>query len=186
MFLAALQPRTLLILIVLTFLVTLLGAYVYLLNRDVLEIAHLRDEKHQILGEFEREKTQTGDAQIRRLRSEIAKLDAAVYGQGGQMSPTQLVSYVIRKLDDLSARHDIQLMSIQPEARTHVRLFEETPFAVAVKGSYFRLYAWLQDVERALSPMVVKQFRITPRDGEDTPLTMTLRIVSYRLLEDEA
>lgn len=178
------EPRLFFILVAFAFTVTLLGAYLYLFKREVLEISRLRAEKHEILDEFELQKAQLADTRIRALQAEVAELGTALYGQGGQMTPSQLISYVIAKLDGLSSRRGVQLLSIRPEARSQIALFEETPFSIEVKGAYRELYAWLQDAERELHPMVVKQFQIAPAGRAGGSLAMTVRVVSYRALED--
>ena len=60
--------------------------------------------------------------------------------------------------------------------------FTEMPFDVEVTGRYFDLFAWLQDAERELRPMVVKQFQLIPHPQEKL-LQMSLRVVSYQPLE---
>lgn len=180
------EPRTLLMLIVSMFLITLLGAYGLLFKPELAELAHLQAEKRELIKDLQRGEGATGETRMRHLQAEIDRLQGVLHGLAGDVTASQLVAHVISRLDAVSARHSVQLVSVQPGARSRLQWFEEMPFAIEVQGTYGDLYAWLQDAERQLRPMVVRQFQIAPRDRDGTEVALALRMVSYRSLEDGA
>ncbi|MGF1613425.1 MAG: hypothetical protein ACFCVA_05805 [Gammaproteobacteria bacterium] len=182
----ATEPRTLLIVVASMFLITLLGAYGLLFKPELAELVQLEAEKRELIRDVQGGEGPTGETRMRHLQAEIDRLQGVLQGLAGPMTPSHLVAHVIGQLDAVSARHSVQLVSVQPGARSRVQWFEEMTFAIEVQGAYGDLYAWLQDAERQLRPMVVRQFQIAPRDREGGGVTLALRMVSYRSLEDGA
>ena len=176
-------PRTLAIALTGVFVTTVLGAYFLLFDGDLKEFSRLtRTHSDSVRSMAATQRDATDDAQIAGLIDQIEGLKMQLYGEGGkgaQRPVSQMTSYVIGRLDQLSSRHGVQLESVRPGERGQVLSFAEVPFDVEVTGEYFDLFAWLLDAEQALRPMIVKQFHLRPASGADG-LQMKLRVVSYR------
>lgn len=123
--------------------------------------------------------------QISALSQRSTELRDALYGNAADIPRSEIESFVVRSLDEISRRHGVRLRGITPDLPTPAWLFEELPYSVQVEGSYFAVHEWLYDVERDLRPMVVKQFEISPsRDSQE--VIMDLRVVAYRATEGAA
>lgn len=118
------------------------------------------------------------------LQKEVATLRSELEGDAGQVPAEQIESFVVGALDRISEEHGVQLISIQPSPSSSILMFEELPYSVSVRGSYFGLHRWLYDVEEDLRPMVVKQFEMRP--SRDSGLvTLELRVVAYRTTAED-
>ena len=120
-----------------------------------------------------------GAIAISATESELESIRKALYGGASELAPEKLESFVIDRLDRISVQRDVALMSVKPDESDTVLMFDEFPYDVDVSGDYFAIYAWLQDVEEELRPMIVKQFALDP-DGKGGRVKMKLRLVSYR------
>jgi type IV pilus assembly protein PilO len=176
------QPRIVALVMLAALGLTLLGSYLYLLKGPMADFSRLREQRATSVEELNKENRDLDGAAIVRLERQIETLKDRLYGKGGSLSPSDMVPYVIGQLDRIARHQGVQLESVKPGEMQTVLMFEEVPFDVQVQGAYRPIYAWLQEVERELRPMVVKQFRITPASNSGR-LQMTLRIVSYRFSE---
>ena len=155
-----------------------LGSYLYLFKNSLAEYA-LMKETRTMLQETEDSDTQLAGAISDRQR-QVEALLKRLQGESSPLPVNQLVTLTIDRLDHIAAHHDIQLVSVTPDEPKPVASLEELPFSIEVVGKYQHLAGWLHEVEKDLSPMVVKQFEIIPLSGEE-PLSMRVEIVSYRL-----
>lgn len=143
---------------------------------DQLRHNHARAQAASISG------TNQAALEIEALSSRSQELRDALYGDAAEVPRSEIESFVVRSLDEISRRHGVELRAITPDLPTAAWLFEELPYSVQVEGSYFAVHEWLYDVERDLRPMVVKQFEISPsRDSQE--VIMDLRVVAYRATE---
>jgi Tfp pilus assembly protein PilO len=117
--------------------------------------------------------------EIAALTERSEALRDSLYGDVGDVPRSEIESFVVRSLDEISTRHGVALRGITPDVPTAAWLFEELPYSVRVEGSYFAVHQWLYDVEQDLRPMVVKQFEILP-SRESRKVIMDLRVVAYR------
>ncbi len=113
------------------------------------------------------------------LEREVAALGDQLYGGTGGVPRSQIESFVVDSLDRISSRQGVELLGITPDLPTSIWMFEELPYSVQVRGSFFAIHRWLYEVEEELRPMVVKQFELSPsRDAQGVMLD--LRVVAYR------
>ena len=128
---------------------------------------------------------QGADGEITRLRTELEDLRKRLQGDMANLPLRQMESFIIGRLQGISWRNHIDLLSVNPGMGGRVQVFEEVLFNVRVSGDYFDLYQWLQEVREELGYVVVKQFNITPGASTDKSdrLTATFTIVSYREAE---
>lgn len=178
------EPRMLLSILCSVVGLTITAAYFYLLEAPIKEYVRLHQMADASVTEIRSQQREFSDAQIRELERDVEHLQGTLYGQTPQLSSSEMVSYIIGQLDLLATRHGVQLIGVTPGSVVRVLMFEEIPFDVEVNGSYMQLFDWLQEAERALHPMVVKEFRIGEGTGR-AQLSMNLRVVSYRPYEGE-
>lgn len=121
-------------------------------------------------------------AQLDGLRQEIARLQHGLHGDMGALPAEQMESFIIGKLQDISWRHQLELVSVKPVPGDKVHVFQSTLFDVEVAGDYFQFVAWLQDLHRELGFLAVEQYEMAPADrSQATPrLNVKLHIVAYR------
>lgn len=174
-----LESRTVLLILFSVVALTLAGAYVYLLEAPIKEYVRLVRLSDEAAREVRSERSEIDAARLRRLEREVRDLEEFLYGQTPQHSASEMVSYIIGQLDVLATKHEVQLIGVKPGSVARVLMFEEIPFDVEVSGSYLHLFGWLQEAQRALHPMVLKEFHIAA-GAEDEALRVSLRVVSYR------
>ncbi len=177
--LAQFEPRVILLLLAGGLVITVLGAYAWFFKLDIAEFDRLHQARSESQRDFEAERDRANDERIGALENKIEALRNTLYGNGVDLPGSQMVSYIITQLDRLSVLHGVRLVSVNPGETGEVLAFSEVPFDVEVAGRYLNLYAWLEDAERELRPLVVKQFLLEPRPETDG-LRMNLRLVSYR------
>ena len=157
----------------------LLAAWLYLLKPAVEEYRTVADESSEqgLLAAVE-SAPQTAAA-IARLERETADLRDRLYGGASGVPLREMQAWVIHRLDQLSLEHGVELESVSPGEVGHVLMFDELPYDVRVRGGYFALFAWLNQVEQELRPMSVQSFEIRPEPA-DAAVEMEFRLVSYR------
>ena len=158
---------------------TLLAGYLYLLGPSITRYRELVRASSENALENALESARAGAIAITATQDEIASIRKELYGGASELAPEKLESFVIDRLDRISVQRDVSLMSVTPDDPASVLMFDEFPYEVDVAGDYFALYAWLQDVEEELRPMIVKQFALDP-EGKGGRVKMKLRLVSYR------
>lgn len=171
------QPQMLVFLLASLLLLTITAAYLYLLKKPYSEYR----QSQQTLALLENELV-TGlslSNLIEASEQSIAQLDKQLYGSSQQLPINQVIAFVIGKLDLIADKHNVKLVSVKPGSVENRQIFLELPFIIELTGQYLSLYEWLNDIEKALGPIVVKQFTISPKNSTDDR-QVQLTIVSYR------
>ena len=124
----------------------------------------------------------TLESEMTELNARVESLNHRLHGDMVNLPQNQMESFIIGRLQGVSWRNHVELMSVTPGMGNSVQLFEEVLFNVRVSGDYFDLYQWLQDMREELGYVVVKQFNILPATATDQGqrLTATFTIVAYR------
>ena len=124
--------------------------------------------------------------QLRRIDAEVKDLSRQLHGDMAQLPVKQMESFVIGRLQKVSWRTDVELVSVQPGKGGQVQNFRERLFEVKLNARYHDFFEWLQVVNDELGYIVVKKFEINPsdREFENPRLNLTLTLVSYRIEED--
>ncbi|MFK7896609.1 MAG: type 4a pilus biogenesis protein PilO [Myxococcota bacterium] len=157
-------------------------AFVYLGLRPTWQQYNQLHQSHERAQAVHLPDALNGTTEIETLSRRSLELRDALYGDAAEIPRSELESFVVRALDEISRRHGVKLRAITPAPPSPAWLFEELPYSVQVEGPYFAVHEWLYDVERDLRPMVVKQFEISPtRESQD--VVMELRVVAYRASE---
>ncbi len=123
--------------------------------------------------------------QLKSMEGDVEVLDHKIHGDMADLPAKRLESFVIGRLQQVSTRNNVQLLSVTPRSGETVKMFQEALFEVSISGTYFDLFNWLRDLSRELGFVVVRQYTITPTDSEtkDPTLTAGMTIVSYRQAE---
>ena len=126
-----------------------------------------------------------GDAlerQLTELGQAVDQLGRQLHGDMADLPDKQLEAFVIGRLQNISWRNGMELVSVKPRKGQVVQIFREMLFDVQVSGSYFNLFNWLQGLAEEQGFVVVEHYRIEPQDAtqEDPRLSINLTIVSYR------
>ncbi len=126
---------------------------------------------------------------IAALESEVGSLREEFWGGGISVPRRQLEAFVVNALDRTATQHDVSLLGITPDSSSSIWMFDELPYQVKVSGDYFSIHRWLVDLEDALRPMVIKQFKILPARQRTAAMSqedvvVDLRIVAYRVSEE--
>jgi len=128
---------------------------------------------------------ESGDALVKELpvlKEEVERLGRKLHGDMANLPDKQLESFIIGRLQGISWRNQVELVSVKPRKGQVVQIFREILFDVEITGDYFDLFTWLQSLAKELGFVVVKQYVIRPLDsGKESPrLSANLTIVSYR------
>lgn len=122
------------------------------------------------------------DQQLQARHASIEELKFRLHGDMANLPLKQVESYVIGKLQKISWRNDVELLSVQPAAGQQVQIFKEVVFNVELVGDYDSIYRWLWDAKNELGFVVVKEYGMRRRDNadEDPQLLTTVSLASYR------
>lgn len=123
--------------------------------------------------------------QLENLRVDVEDLKRELHGDMANLPEQQLEAFVIGRLQGISWRNNVELLSIEPGSGESVQMFNESLFKVAVSGYYWDLYAWLGEINEELGFVVIKDYEMRPvEDVADNPrLAVGLTIASYRVTE---
>lgn len=117
-----------------------------------------------------------------RLGGQVQDLERALRGDAENVPQQAMEAFMIGRLQALSWRRGVELVSVQPLPAGAVGAIEETSFELELAGDYAAVRGWLADLGGDLEFVTVKQLRLAPRDGEDGDprLTAALILAAYR------
>jgi Tfp pilus assembly protein PilO len=157
----------------------LLGGHLYLLGPSFAKFRELESKGPQTTLESLTGALADGRLAVTALEEELEQLRKRLYGGPADLPIEKTESYIIDRLDRISGRHGIELVSVKPGEAKEVLMFDEFLYEVEVKGDFFALVAWLREVEEDLRPMVLNQFNLKP-EAKREAVAMKLRLASYR------
>lgn len=122
------------------------------------------------------------EQQLQEHHTSIEELKFRLHGDMANLPLKQVESYVIGKLQKISWRNDVDLISVKPASGQQVQIFTEMLFNVELLGEYDNIYRWLWDAKNELGFVVVKEYgmRRSNNDDENPQLTTTVSLASYR------
>ena len=122
-------------------------------------------------------------AELTRVEAEVAALDRTLHGDTANLPEKQFEAFVVGRLQTISWRNNVELLSVEPGAGDTIQTFKESLFEVELSGDYFDLFAWLNDIGHELGFVIVKEWEM--RADEDVAtnprLAARLTIASYRI-----
>lgn len=140
-------------------------------------------ESHQILSRIDT----GGDGLTRQLaaiEAEVMALSRSLHGDMAELPARQMESYIIGRLQRVSWKTGVELISIAPGEGQQVQMFREGLFDVQLHAGYHDFVTWLKRIGEELGFIVVKKYQITPmgEQGTDTTLNIRLTMVAYRMV----
>lgn len=126
--------------------------------------------------------TEDLDQQLDERYANIEELKFRLHGDMANLPLKQVESYVIGRLQKISWRNDVDLVSVEPATGQQVQIFSEVLFNIELIGEYDNIYRWLWDAKNELGFVVVKEYGMRRRDdNDDNPrLLTTVSLASYR------
>ena len=123
-------------------------------------------------------------AQLAQIKDEVATLSRSLHGGMAELPGKQMESYIIGRLQSVSWKTHVDLISIKPGVGQQVQMFQEGLFDVQLRAGYHEFVAWLKRIEEELGFIVVKKYHISPFDQSLTDATMNIRLtmVAYRMV----
>lgn len=124
-------------------------------------------------------------AQMETQQKRIGELNFQLHGDMANLPVRQVEAFIIGRLQRVSWRNDIELVSVEPEMGERVEIFQEIVFNVELVGEYYDLYRWLWEARNELGFVVVKEYGLSRRnDHDEEPLLLaSLSLASYRAVE---
>jgi hypothetical protein len=132
--------------------------------------------------EAAKENTGDLDQQLQDRHANIEDLKFRLHGDMANLPLKQVESYVIGRLQKISWRNDVELLSVKPATGQQVQVFSEILFNIELVGEYDNIYHWLWDAKNELGFVVVKEYGMSRRDNiDDNPkLLAEVSLASYR------
>lgn len=158
---------------------TFLASYLYLFKSPIAEFNQLGKLVERTRINRDRQRQSDVRDLLQTTADEVATLRNKLYGKGEYIPASEMVPFIIGRLDRLSGGQNVQLRSVTPRPTQKVLMFEEIAFDIIVIGKFLDIVTWLRNVEDELSPMIVKQFYML-NTNSDSQLKTKLRLVSYR------
>ena len=124
------------------------------------------------------------ETQLDAMRAEVERMERTLNGDASNLPAKQMEAFVIGRLQTISWRNDVTLVSVKPREGTPLNQFRELVFDVKLEGSYFDLFDWLNNIGKELGFVVVKRFDIkssnASANGDQPPLRVDLTMAAYR------
>lgn len=122
------------------------------------------------------------DQHLQDRHAKIEELKFRLHGDISNLPYKQIESYVIGRLQKISWRNDVELVSVKPSSGQQVRIFREMLFNIELIGEYEDIYRWLWDAKNELGFVVVKEYSMSRRGtADDHPrLLAEVSLASYR------
>lgn len=122
------------------------------------------------------------EQQLVERRASIDDLKFQLHGDMAKLPLKRVESYVIGRLQEISWRNDVDLISVEPASGQEVQIFTEMLFNIELVGEYENVYGWLWDIKNELGFVVIKEYAMRRRDNiDDNPRLVTrISLASYR------
>jgi len=121
--------------------------------------------------------------QLDELATEVEALKRRLHGDMANLPDKQLEAFVIGRLQTISWRNHVELVSVEPTSGDTVQMFSESLFKIELAGDYFDLFEWIGEINEELGFVVIKEYQMRPtQDIASNPaLVVNLTIASYRV-----
>lgn len=122
---------------------------------------------------------------LQERHTKIEELKFQLNGDITNLPFKQVESYVLGRLQKISWRNDVELVSVEPASGQKIQIFRELLFNIEIVGEYDNIYRWLWDAKNELGFTVVKEYSMSRRDNiDDHPrLLAQVSLASYRAEE---
>jgi len=122
---------------------------------------------------------------LQERHARIEELKFQLNGDITNLPFKQVESYVLGRLQKISWRNNVDLVSVEPASGQQIQIFRELLFNIEIVGEYDDIYRWLWDAKNELGFTVVKEYAMSRRDNiDDQPrLLAEVSLASYRAEE---
>ena len=122
------------------------------------------------------------EQQLVARRASIDEIRFRLHGDMANLPLKRVESYVIGRLQKISWRNEVDLISVEPATGQEVQSFTEMLFNIELVGEYENVYRWLWDIKTELGFVVIKEYAMRRRDNvDDNPRLVTrISLASYR------
>lgn len=122
---------------------------------------------------------------LKAKNQELEDLQFRLYGDMANLPEKQVEAYIIGRLQEISWRTRVELVSVEPAAGKQLQIFQEMLFNVQLVGQYRDLYRWLWDVRNELGYVVINEYSLKRNDDDDSEpeLLARLSLASYRAIQ---
>jgi hypothetical protein len=103
------------------------------------------------------------------LQADVSALVAQTADGSPWRSPAALASGVIARMQEIAARHAVDLVAIEPSLGKRVGPLQENVFEVELVGDYGDVVAYLRDTRVDPAPIVVREISLAPLDDAPEP-----------------
>ena len=142
------------------------------------------NENYSFLQQLVKRHSDVGE-ELLKVKSEIIVLEKKLHGDMAGLPVEQVESYILGHLQKISWKTHVELLSITPSIGKTMQIFQESLFKIKLNAGYFEFFQWLQNINRELGYIVIKEFTIKPinTDLTNPKLSITLTLVSFRIVE---
>lgn len=121
-------------------------------------------------------------SQLQLGEKSVSELNKKTHGDMATLPVNQLESYIIDRLQQISWKHNIDLLSIKPSSGEAIGKFREILFSINLSGDYFNLYTWISELNTQLGFTVIKQFEMRPLGQHETSPVLSAKLImaTYR------
>lgn len=121
--------------------------------------------------------------EIQREKDLVEKLKRRIHGGAMDLPEKNIESYIIGKLQTMSWKNRIELVSIKPTAWKTVKFYKELLFDVELNGDYFNLHKWLKQMSSEMGFIVIKRLENKKISASSDKVMMSVTIAYYRIIE---
>lgn len=181
--LAKLDPRQLKLIGGCVIVLVLAELFAYGVWPRVQELGALRDNR-AVMSQVSAT-PQGAEGEIARLTEEIEDLRKRLQGDMANLPMRQMESFILGRLQTISWRNGVALVSVEPAAGQPVEMYREVLFRVELTGEYASLIQWLEDVSTELGFVVIKEYQlnIAQADPHNPALKTRLLLATYRVMD---
>ncbi len=113
----------------------------------------------------------------------VEQISHRLHGDMADLPMEQMEAYIIGRLQKISWRTGVELVSVQPTQGQTVHIFREILFGVELATKYLDFFDWLRQLNQELGFVVIKDYEMTPMDRResDPVLKVKLTMASYRV-----
>lgn len=123
--------------------------------------------------------------ELLKVNNEVSVVEKKLRGDMAGLPAEQMESYILGRLQKISWKTHVELLSITPSNGKTMQIFQESLFKVKLKAGYFELFQWLQYINKELGYIVIKEFSMQASSVDiiNPKLSITLTLVSFRIVE---
>lgn len=180
--LSKLNPRLVLLLMLLFILLIAFEGWVLLLRKPYAEYKQIVSTRETLSLTLSQAPQQFSE--LSQIATELKQLTEKLSGELRMpASDDKMAASLMKDLDHSASMHGVSFVSLKPGQRKQVSVFDEVSFEITAKGTYLQLCAWMLDFAQALgNSATVTDFEMKSAE-EGRQVLLSLNIALYRPLK---